>query len=136
MTTKEPQAIDFSAYLLKPMSQVEIDLPNGEPMLGPNGQRVVAHVHGPGSEEFARASANQARGARENLFNKKGKFDEKISLEADAKFLETITASIENFPYPGGAAAIFRERALGYIGDQIRAFVGDSGNFFKPSKAA
>ena len=62
---------------------------------------------------------------------KKGDEEDK---DADAKFLAAITDSVENFPFPGGAGAIYRELRLKYVADQVRAHLSDLGNFFgKPS---
>uniref|UniRef100_A0A1A7GE72 Uncharacterized protein n=1 Tax=biofilter metagenome TaxID=1070537 RepID=A0A1A7GE72_9ZZZZ len=135
MTLKKSQdstVMDFSHFLLSETGSVEINLPNGEPMKV-DGKRVIVHVFGPASAEHARASAAMQRAAREQLFAKKGKTDVDQAHESDVRYLLAITAGIENFPYPGGTDAIYRERRLVYIADQVRAFVGDQGNFFKPA---
>ena len=53
--------------------------------------------------------------------------------DADAKFLSAVTERIDNFPFPGGPAAVYREPRLKYLADQVRAHLGDLGNFFKGS---
>lgn len=126
--------LDFSKFLLAETGTVEINLPNGDPMLV-DGQRVTAHVYGPASVEHARASAAVNRKAMERFQAKKVKpMSEDESAEVDAAFLEAVTQRIDNFPYPGGVAAIYRERRLGYIGEQVRAFLNEQGNFYAPSK--
>lgn len=128
-------APDFSAYLLAETGDVKINLPNGDPMLH-DGQRVTVHVYGPASAQYAQAMGAMQRAARDRLFGKKGAQpdDAEADAEANARFLEAVTARIEHFPYPGGLAAIYRERRLGYLADQVRAHLNDQGNFFKPSK--
>lgn len=136
--TKESAATDniadFSQYLLSPTGRVEINLPNGEPMLH-QGQRVAVNVYAPASAEYHRASTAMQRTAREKLLGRgKSANDADDSAEADARFLTAITVSIENFPYPGGVPAIYRQRGLMYIGEQVRAYLADEGNFFAKSK--
>lgn len=133
--TTDP-VIDFSQYLLSPTGRVEINLPNGEPMMT-NGQRVAVNVYSPASEEYHRAQTTMQRAARDKLLGgKKSANEAEESAEIDARFLVSVTRGFENFPYPGGAPAIYRERGLMYIGDQVRAYLGEQGNFFGKSKAS
>lgn len=133
--TKETTA-DFSAFLLSPTGRVEINLPNGDPMLY-DGKRVAVNVFSPASAEYARAQAAVQRAARDKLLGgKKSANEADENAEIDARFLVSITQSVENFPYPGGADAMYRERGLMYIGDQVRAYLGEQGNFFGKSKAS
>lgn len=133
--TKETPA-DFSAFLLSPTGRVEINLPNGDPMLY-DGKRVAVNVFSPASAEYARAQAAMQRAARDKLLGgKKSANEAEESAEIDARFLVGVTQSVENFPFPGGAPAMYRERGLMYIGDQVRAYLGEQGNFFGKSKAS
>lgn len=123
---------DFSKFLMTETAVVDIDLPNGEPMLY-DGKPVRAHVYGPASARHTKASEAMQREAMKRVMaaaGAKAKRKDEEDKDADAKFLVAITDRIENFPYPGGLDAIFREQKLKYIADQIRAFVGESGNFF------
>jgi len=127
---------DFSAFLLSPAGRIEINLPNGDPMLY-QGKRVAVSVYSPASAEYARAQAALQRSATSKVISaKKGVIAEEDSFEIDARFLESITAGIENFPYPGGAAAIYRERGLLYIGEQVRAYLNEQTNFFGKPKTS
>lgn len=132
-TSETPQ--DFSAFLLSPTGRVEINLPSGDPMLY-EGQPVAIHVYAPASAEYARAEAAMQRAARDKLLSgKRGNANAaEEGDEINARFLVAVTSSVENFPYPGGPEALYRERGLMYIGEQVRAFLGDQGNFFKGSK--
>ena len=122
---------DFSSFFLAETSVVELDLPNGEPMLY-QGSPVRVHVHGPATARFTKANEAMQKEATKRVMaaiGNKGK-KEPEDKDADAKFLVAITERIENFPFPGGIDAIYREPKLKYVADQVRTFVGDAGNFF------
>lgn len=126
-------SLDFTSYFLTDATAVDIDLPNGEPMLY-EGKPVRVHVFGPASAPYAKAQEIMQREATKRVLNGlsgKSKKQEKEDPEADAKFLIAITESIENFPFPGGIDAIYRDARLKYVNDQVRNFVNDSANFFK-----
>ena len=128
-------SLDFSSYFLTDATAIDIDLPNGDPMLYAEAP-VRVHVFGPSSAPFIKAQEVLQREATKRVLNgmgAKGKKQEKEDPEADAKFLIAITERIENFPFPGGVEAVYHEPKLKYINDQVRAFVNDSSNFFKGS---
>ncbi len=134
MTDKTTTAADFSAFLLSPTGRVEISLPNGDPMLY-DGKRVAVNVYSPASAEYARAKATMERAARDKILGgKKSANEAEDNAEIDARFITAVTQSVENFPFPGGVEAMYRERGLMYIGEQVRIYLNDQGNFFKPSK--
>lgn len=124
---------DFSAFFLKDTTRVEIELPNGEPMLF-KGEQVAFNIYGPSTDEFQKAKEALDKEAMKrvmaNLGNKKKKGEESEDKDADVKFLAAITESVENFPYPGGALEIYKNSKLKYIADQVRAHLNDLGNFF------
>ena len=133
-TTTDTNA--FASFFLSETSRIEIDLPNGEPMLY-DGKQVAVNIHGPATDVFVKAKDAMDKEAQKRVFRsmgaklKKGDDEDK---DADVKFLVAITDSVENFPFPGGAGAIYRERRLKYVADQVRAHLSDLGNFFgKPS---
>ena len=135
MTTKDNTA-SFDAFFLAETSRVEIDLPTGEPMLY-DGKQVAINVHGPATDVFAKAKDAMDKEASKRVFRAMGAKMKKVDDEdkdADAKFLTAITDSIENFPFPGGAAAVYREQRLKYVTDQVRAHLNDLGNFFAAPK--
>ena len=128
-------SLDFTSYFLTDATAIDVDLPNGEPMLYA-GEPVRVHVFGPASAPFIKAQEILQREATKRVLNgmgAKGKKQEKEDPEADAKFLIAITERIENFPFPGGVEAVYHEPKLKYINDQVRLFVNDSSNFFKGS---
>ena len=127
--------LDFTSYFLTDATAVDIELPNGDPMLYA-GEPVRIHVHGPASEAFIKAQEVLQREATKRVLNgmgAKGKKQEKEDPEADIKFLCAITERLENFPFPGGYEALYHEPKLKYINQQVRAFVDDTSNFFKGS---
>lgn len=128
---------DFSAFMLDETTRLELELPNGDPMLF-KGQQVAVILYGPATDEYAAAKAAMEKESAARVFRAMGGRNKKKGSEedreADAKFLTAITASFENFPFPGGAYAIYREPKLKYIAVQVQAYVNDLGNFFKASK--
>lgn len=128
---------DFSGFMLDETARLELDLPNGEPMLF-NGAPVVVHLYGPATDEYARAKAEMEKEGAARVFRAMGNRNKKKGgeedREADARFLTAVTAHFENFPFPGGAYAIYREPKFKYIGNQVQAHINDLGNFFKASK--
>ncbi|MFI8616484.1 hypothetical protein ACIGHN_13365 [Acidovorax sp. NPDC077693] len=136
-TQPTPDTAAFSAFMLDTTSRLELELPNGAPMLY-EGKPVAVQIYGPATDEYAKARAAMEKESAARVFramgaNKNKKKNGEDDAEADAKFLTAITAGFENFPYPGGAEAIYREPRLNYIGNQVRTHVNDLGNFFKES---
>lgn len=123
---------DFSVFFLDESGVLDLELPNGEPLLY-EGKQVSVKIYGPATKQFIRATEAQQREATKRVvaaMGKKGGKSEKEDSEADIKFLCAITEEFVNFPYPGGAEGIYSEPRLKYIADQVRAHVGDLGNFF------
>ena len=108
---------------------------NGRPLLR-NGAPVRISLHGPGSEVFVRAEARVAAAAQARAFaalrGKAGKNDAEDQHQQRAEKLAAVTASLENFPIPGGAVALYSNRKLGYITNQVESFLADWANF-KPA---
>lgn len=132
MTKEATEALDFSAYFLTETSKVEIDLPNGDPMEF-NGKRVTVHVYGPSTSRFIKAKEAMDKEAMKRIVSAaaKGRKKDEEDKDADVKFLVAVTERIDNFPFPGGVEAIYRETKLKYLPDQVRGHLNDLGNFFK-----
>lgn len=110
------------------------------PLLGEGKVQCSVTVFGPGSAEYAKAEAKKNNKVMDRL-KRKGKADatpeEQRAQQAD--FLADITASFNGFTYtsPDGATlegrslyrAAYMDRGIGFIADQVQAFVGDWGNF-------
>jgi hypothetical protein len=140
MSKQEDLLGDFADYFLEDTSAVSIDLPNGDPMLYPKvgGQQVKIHVYGPSTRQYQKAQEVMSREATKRVVAAMGnkRKQEAEDQDADIKFLVAITAEVENFPYPGGAEGIYREPKLKYVADQVRAYVGDTANFFGTAPTA
>ena len=126
----------FSAFFLVSAARLELLQPDGEPMLY-NGQPVAVHLHGPCTDQYVAAMHKKEREATKRVVasvTQRGrKAVEAVDTDADAQFLCAVTASFENFPFPGGAEAIYREPRLKYINNQVTNHLADLGNFFKSS---
>ncbi len=130
-----PEIIDdFSQFYLTETAALDIELPNGDPMRY-KGAQVVAHLFGPSTSQYVKAKAAMDREASKRVITAmgvKGKSKDKEDADADAKFLAAVTDRFDNFPFPGGVDAIYREQKLKYIHDQVRTHLNDLGNFFAP----
>lgn len=112
------------------------------PMIGAEGKQCSITVHGPGSAAFERAAAK-----RQNLLVDRLKRKGKADMSPDeqraeqAEFLSSITVSFNNFTYPPAGEvegkdlfrALYKDRSVGFITDQVQRFAGDWGNFTKDS---
>lgn len=135
-TNSNDPTAEFAEFFLDETSRLEIELPGGDPMLY-NGQPVAVNLYGPSTAQHVAAREKAEREATKRVFANMAKGSKKKDepdTDADAKFLCAITASFENFPYPGGAEAIYRQPRLKYINNQVNAHLADLGNFFKKSK--
>jgi hypothetical protein len=102
-----------------------------------NGQPVRITIHGPGSPHGVKAlhKAGQLAALRFQALMR-GKVDKNAATAAEAERIDklaSLTFSVENFPVPGGAAAIYGNPKLIDITDQVEAFFNDKANFSKPS---
>lgn len=127
---------EFSQFFLSDESRLEIELPDGDPMMF-NGQPVVIVVYGPATEQFARAKAMQEKSATARVIaavgNKKQKASQAADDTSDAQYLTAVTKTVENFPFPGGPLAMYSEKRLQYINHQVSKHLSDLGNFFTSS---
>lgn len=96
-------------------------------------------VYGPGSKEHARAVARRSSRNIARLRKKGG-----VELSADdvaaegAEFLAAITVGFENLAYKGLSGteltrALYADRSLGFIADQVSEHIGAWENFSKAS---
>jgi len=131
LNLKSKAAVDTSTVLLNGT--------DGEPLLGDDGQQASITVYGPGSKQFAKASA-----ARTNrmMGRMKASGQPKASAEDQqaevAEYLAAITVSLNHADYEGGTdaesiKAMYADTTLGFIADQVQKHVGDWANFTKGS---
>ncbi len=119
---------------------------NGEPIYvedaGSEPQPVTVTVYGPGSAQFQRAQLTAQR--RVMALLKKGRNDKRSTDERRedvAELLADLTLEFGNLQYMGLsgralALAIYSERQLAYIADQVNAFSADWANFSSSAQPA
>jgi hypothetical protein len=129
---------DITTTAVEETATLELVDANEAPLLGDDKKQCSITVYGPGSEAFARAEAKRQNRLVERL-KRKGKAD--LSPEEQraehAEFLASITVSFNGFGYPpAGEAtgkdlfrALYKDRKVGFITDQVQRFVSDWGNF-------
>lgn len=78
--------------------------------------------------KFALDKARQSRVLLE-MGGKRNQRTEDDDLKERADFLAKIASQLNNWSYPGGAAALYRDAALGHIADGVEKFFNDRGNF-------
>lgn len=110
-----------------------------ELMYAENGQPVRANVFGPGSKQYAKATAKQQNRVMDML-KRKGKTEQTAEQkrEENAQFLADCTDSFENLTYDeltGDALklAVYSDQSIGFIADQVAKHIGDWANFSKPA---
>jgi hypothetical protein len=93
------------------------------------------HLYGPGSKQFAKASARNSNLNVERI-KKKGKADQTAEekTQETAEFLTTCTAKFENIEFEELQGeflhkAVYSYLPLGFVAKQVNEFLGDWGNF-------
>jgi len=104
------------------------------PLKGPNGEPVTIELYGPGSEVYVMAQVEFDRSNSERTMQAMlgGKVDDDVAVAqraAQTRKLVAITKAINNFPIPGGAKALYENRRLGYIRNQVVGFADSWANF-------
>jgi hypothetical protein len=129
---------DITKTAVAETATLELTDANEAPLLGEDKKQLSITLYGPGSEPFAKAEGKRQNRLVERL-KRKGKTElsaeEQRSEQAD--FLAAITVSFNGFSYPpAGEAtgkalyrALYMDRSVGFITDQVQRFVGDWGNF-------
>lgn len=125
------QEFDLTAFEAVDTADLIIKDLKGDDMIS-QGQRVVFRLRGPGSPEYVQNRREQTVTTNARLLaGMRGKMEDKKGLLAEAdrvKKLVACTVSISpNFPL--SAEAIYKNPRLGYIADQVAAFVDDWENF-------
>lgn len=129
---------DITKTSVEETAELELVGPDESPLIGEDKKQCTITLYGPGSEPFERAAAKRQNRLVDRL-KRKGKAD--MSPEEQraeqAEFLASVTVSFNGFGYPpAGEAtgkdlfrALYKDRKLGFITDQVQKFVGDWGNF-------
>jgi hypothetical protein len=138
-------AFDITSVAVEETAVLELTDPNDLPLIGDGGKQCTIELYGPGSEPFAQAEAKRQNRLLDRL-KRKGKSElspEEQRVEI-AEFLASITVSFNGFDYPpAGKAtgkdlfrALYSDRKVGFITDQVQRFVGDWGNFTAKSETS
>ncbi len=129
---------DITQAAVAETSTLELNNAADEPLLGSDGKRLSITLYGPGSEPFQKAASRRQNKLFERLKKKgKGELSPEEQRADQAQFLAALTVSFNGFTYPpagkaSGAElfkAAYADRSIGFVTDQVQAFVGDWGNF-------
>lgn len=110
---------------------------------GKDAKQVSITLHSPGSKEAAKAQNALNNRVIERLKRRgNGAQTAEEDLRQTAERLAAYTVSFNGFTYPGEYStdkamfvAAYSDRSIGYIADQVNAFIGDWGNFTSGSAA-
>jgi hypothetical protein len=126
--------LDISKFAVQETARIDLETPDGEPMLDEAGNQVSITVYGPGSKQFQKAQGIRNRAILE--FVRKGgkKMKDDDQRELDAEFLSSCTVSFNGFGYRDltGAEmfkAAYLDPAIGFVAEQVNKAVGDWANF-------
>ena len=129
---------DITKTAVSETATLDLVGPDEAPLLGEDKKQCSISLYGPGSEPFERASAKRQNKLIGRLKRKgKSEMSAEEQRAEQADFLASITVSFNGFTYPpAGEAtgkdlyrAAYSDRSIGFIADQVQAFVGDWGNF-------
>lgn len=105
---------------------------NGDELLY-QGKPVRITMHGAGSKAQVSAERKRVKAAKATLYagigGRVAKNAEEEEFQRDAEYLAACTISVENFPIPGGALALYSNPKLSYITKQAHRFLSEDGNF-------
>jgi hypothetical protein len=136
---EEKMTFDISKLAVKDTGIVELESPDGEPLVNDKGEPMSITVYGPGSKQFQKAQGVRNRAILEYVRKggKKMKDDEQRELDAD--FLASCTASFNGFTYKEYTGydmfrAAYLDPSIGFISEQVNKAVGDWSNFTQGSQ--
>lgn len=129
---------DISKLAVKETAVIELESPDGEPLLNENGQVLSITVYGPGSKQFQRAQGKRNRAILEYVRKGGKKMKDEEQRELDAEFLADCTASFNGFVYKDLTGyemfkAAYLDPAIGFIAEQVNKAIGDWANFTNKS---
>ena len=133
-------AFDISTLAAAETGTLELVTPGGDELLNDKGEPCTITVFSPGTKQYQKALSAKNRAVYE--FVKRGgrKMKDGEQREIDARFLADITASFNGFGYKDLKGyemfnALYSDETIGFIAEQVNAFVNDWGNFTrKPAK--
>jgi hypothetical protein len=129
---------DITTTAVEETAICELNGADDAPLMGSATKQCSITLYGPGSAPFATAEAKRQNRLLERLRRKgKSELSPEEQRSEQAEFLASITVSFNEFGYPpaGDATgkdlfrALYMDRSVGFITDQVQRFVGDWGNF-------
>lgn len=119
---------------------VELERPDGEPLVNDKGEPCTITIYGPGSKAYAKAQGAKNRAVLEYVRKGGKKMKDDESRELDADFLATCTVSFNGFVYGDGKVsgyemfkAAYMDTGIGFIAEQVNKAVSDWSLFTKGS---
>lgn len=139
--------MNIKSFAVNPTGRLHLRDAGDTPMYAPNGEGtpdktkpMAVNLYGPGSKQHAKATTAQS-----NIFlgklRKKGNSAEQTTderLAEQAEFLAACTASWENVEYDELqgkelSVAVYSDTSIGFIADQVSAYLREWSNFTNPS---
>lgn len=134
---EQAPVFDVSLFEASETAILEVMDMRDEPLMV-DGQPVTIELYGPGSSVYAKAQAKVDAAAQTRIFaamkgGKAAKDAGDDTRQHQIEKLASCTKAINNFPIPGGAQALYENRKLGYITNQVAKFLEDWGRFLSPA---
>lgn len=127
---------DISKKGVKEMTTIELEGPDGEPLLNDKKEQCSITIYGPGSKQYQKAQGVKNRAILEYVRRGGKKMKDGEQRELDAEFLASCTVSMNGFGYKDLAGyemfkAVYLDPAIGYVAEQVNKEIGDWENFTK-----
>jgi len=127
---------DISNLAAKSTATIDLESPDGEPLLNQDGEPLSVTVYGPGSKQYQKASGVKNRAILEYVRKPSKKMKEDEQRELDAEFLAACTVSFNGFGYKDLTGvemfkAAYMDPSIGFISEQVNKAIGDWSNFTK-----
>jgi hypothetical protein len=129
--------MDVRKFAVKETGRLELRDANDNLMLTDDGKQVAVILYSPASKQYASAQAGQ-QNRLVDLLRQKGKADSTASDndKIKAEYLADCTVSFENLEYDKLTGrelleAVYGDRSIGFIADQVNKYLGEWGNFTK-----
>jgi hypothetical protein len=132
---------DIKSFAVEPTTTIELLDASNEPMFADeeNTKRCKVEIYGPGTKQYAKAQAAE-NNRMLNKLKAKGKAKQTAEeiAEERADFLKDVTKSFTNIAYDDLEGeelfkAVYLDRTIGFIADQVKDHLGDWANFTKRS---
>lgn len=126
--------MDIRKHAVKETATIHIRTADNELMFD-GDKPVTITVYGPGSKQYSKAQADRQARLLARLQDKKKAKASPDDLEAEqAQFLADCTHSMQCIEIDGKAGpdlhlAVYADRSIGFVADQVNAYLGEWGNF-------